>query len=93
MSIVLEFLALIVLRRKEPALARPFRIPGPEWVPIMLGLLPTILIGFALYLARNERQAGMSALAFSLLIAAGGVPMYGLAWLRRSRHTKAALTV
>jgi amino acid transporter len=88
MSIVLEFLALVVLRWKEPTLVRPFRIPGPDWVPVLLGLCPAILIGVALYLARNEQQAHMSALAFSLLIAAGGVPLYGLAWLRKSRRTK-----
>jgi amino acid transporter len=89
LSIILEFLALVVLRWKEPTLVRPFRIPGPEWVPVLLGLCPAILIGVALYLARNEQQAHMSALTFSLLIAAGGVPLYGLAWLRKSLRAKA----
>jgi len=28
------FLALLVLRRREPTLARPFRVPGYPWVPI-----------------------------------------------------------
>ena len=88
MSIVLEFLALVVLRRREPALVRPFRIPGPDWVPALLGLFPTLLIVVALYLARNEQAAGMSALAFTLMIAAGGVPVYGLALLVKSRRTK-----
>jgi amino acid transporter len=88
MSIVLEFLALVVLRWKEPTLVRPFRIPGPDWVPVLLGLCPAILIGVALYLARDEQQAHMSALVFSLVIAAGGVPLYGLAWLGKSRRTK-----
>ncbi len=36
LSIVLEFLALVALRKKEPALPRPFRIPGPDWVPVLL---------------------------------------------------------
>jgi amino acid transporter len=89
MSIVLEFLALVVLRWKEPTLVRPFRIPGPAWVPVLLGLLPTGLVMVALYLARDEQAAGMSALAFSLLIAAGGVPLYGLALLNKSRRAKA----
>jgi amino acid transporter len=83
LSIVLEFLALVVLRRKEPTLRRPFRIPGPEWVPVVLGLCPTVLIGVALYLARGETEAHMSALVFALLIAAGGLPLYGLASLNR----------
>jgi amino acid transporter len=89
LSIVLEFLALVVLRKKEPALPRPFRIPGPEWVPVLLGLCPTALIVVALYLARQEKTAHMSALVFAMLIAAGGVPMYGVAWLRKSRSAKA----
>ena len=37
---ILEFVALIVLRRKEPELARPFRIPGPDWVPFFLASVP-----------------------------------------------------
>lgn len=93
MSIVLEFLALVILRRKEPTLVRPFRIPGPDWVPVVLGLCPTILIGVALYLARDEKAAQMSALAFTLVVAAVGVPMYGLAWLRKRRFERQAVSL
>jgi amino acid transporter len=93
MSIVLEFLALIILRRREPTLVRPFRIPGPEWVPIALGLCPTILIGVALYLARDEKAAHMSALVFAVLVAVAGVPLYGLAWLHKRRFARNAVTL
>ena len=89
-SVILEFLALIVLRRKEPRLARPFRIPGPEWVPVLLGLSPTILIAYALYASRSETVAGMSAFAFALLIAAAGLPVYWIAKLTR-RKPKAVM--
>ena len=50
-----------VLRRKEPNLPRPFRIPGPDWVPIALAVSPTLLTFYALYAARTEHVAGMPA--------------------------------
>lgn len=86
MSLVLEFVALIVLRKREPSLSRPFRIPGPDWFALLLGLSPTALVMYALYASRSETVAGMSAFAFSLIVAALGLPLYALAaWSRRSR--------
>ena len=38
-------MALYVLRRKEPGLARPFRIPGGAWVCALLAIGPAVLIG------------------------------------------------
>ena len=89
LSVILEFIALVVLRRKEPNLHRPFRIPGPDWVPILLGLSPTLLIFFALYLARQERAAHMPALVFALLIAFAGLPLFAAARINiRTRRPK-----
>lgn len=82
MSLLLEFAALILLRVREPELPRPFRIPGPLAVPIVLGLGPAVLTVFALWTARSERTAGMPAAAFALLIAACGLPLYLLARAR-----------
>jgi len=76
LSLVLEFLALIVLRRTEPLLPRPFRIPGPDWVPILLGICPAALTVYAIYASRTETVAGVSAFAFALTIALLGVPLY-----------------
>jgi amino acid transporter len=91
MSIVLEFIALVILRRKEPGLARPFRIPGPDWVPIVLALSPTLLTLYALYAARTDHVAGMPAVVFALIIAALGPPLYMIAKLnKRSRDREAA---
>lgn len=91
-SLVLEFAALIVLRRKEPDLPRPFRIPGPEWVPLALSLSPMLLIAYALYSSRSETVAGISAFAFSLTIAALGLPLYALARLSGRRRKAPAAT-
>lgn len=91
MSIILEFIALIILRRKEPHLPRPFRIPGPDWFPILLALSPTLLTLYALHAARTEHVAGLPASLFALLIAALGPPLYLVAKLnKRSRHDQPA---
>src|SRR5260370_18663886 len=42
-SLVLEFTALAVLRVREPALARPFRVPGGTWGALLGGVGPPTL--------------------------------------------------
>ena len=76
-SLLLEFVALAVLRVREPALPRPFRIPGGLAAAIAAGLGPAGLIVFALVAARTERVGSLPALAFAAIIAALGP----LAWL------------
>jgi amino acid transporter len=75
-ALVLEFVALIVLRVKEPNLVRPFRVPGGIWGAVAVGIGPTLLIGFALWAARDERLAGLPALGFAAIVAAGGPVIY-----------------
>jgi amino acid transporter len=85
-ALVLEFVALVVLRVKEPSLARPFRVPGGLWGAIAVGVGPTLLIGFALWAARGERVAGLPALGFAAIVAAAGPVVYLAAQgMRRSR--------
>jgi len=76
---VLEFVALVVLRVKEPSLARPFRVPGGVWGAVGMGIGPAGLIGFALWAARGERVAGLPALGFAGIVAAVGPIVYLLA--------------
>lgn len=45
LSVMLEFVALVILRRKEPSLERPFRIPGGVWACGLLAVGPAVLIG------------------------------------------------
>lgn len=47
--IMLEFITLIVMRRRFPDLPRPFRVPGPDWVPYLLITLPAAVIIIAVY--------------------------------------------
>ncbi len=77
-ALLLEFVALTVLRVREPRLARPFRVPGGTAGTVLAGIGPAALIAFALWAARRERVAGMPALVFAALVAAAGPVIYGL---------------
>jgi amino acid transporter len=81
-SLVLEFVALVVLRLREPGLPRPFRVPGGMTGAVLAGVGPTLLIAFAMYAARNERVLGLNALLFALLVALAGAALYPLLYQR-----------
>ena len=81
LSLILEFVALLVLRLREPHMARPFRVPGGIAGVIAVGAGPTALILWAVYISRAERFAGISAFLFACLVAAGGAALYALARL------------
>jgi len=74
-SLILEFVALVVLRFREPNLARPFRA-GNLAMAIAIGVMPTALIVYAAFSASKERMAHMPALLFGLLIALAGPVFY-----------------
>ncbi len=82
-ALVLEFVALVVLRIKEPELVRPFKVPGGLCGAVTMGLGPTLLIGFALWAARGERVSGLPALGFAGIVAAAGPLVYLVARLVR----------
>jgi len=80
-SLVLEFLALIMLRRREPELPRPFRVPGGLAGAILVGVGPTLLLIVALVKNRSEqldlgRFGNISTLALGLVLMAAGVVYY-----------------
>ena len=88
-SLLLEFVALLVLRVREPDLPRPFRVPGGMPGAILAALGPTGLIAFALWAAREERVGPMPALGFAALVAAAGPLGYALARRRIGRPERA----
>jgi amino acid transporter len=81
LSLILEFVALVVLRIREPDMPRPFRVPGGLPGVIAVGAGPTALIVWAIFVSRAERFAGISALLFACLVAAGGSVLYVIARL------------
>jgi amino acid transporter len=77
-SLMLEFVALAVLRFREPNLARPFRVPGGLFGAIAIGIPPMLLLGFAVARADHEQIWNMSSFAFGMILIAAGVVVYGL---------------
>jgi amino acid transporter len=75
-ALMMEFVALVVLRVKEPELVRPFKVPGGLRGTVAVGVGPTLLIAFALWAARGERVAGLPALGFAAIVAATGPLVY-----------------
>jgi len=77
-SLTLEFVALVVLRIREPELRREFRVPGGMLGAIAVGIAPTLLLGFSVVRSETEQVLGMSSFAFGMLLIAGGVVAYFL---------------
>ncbi len=75
-ALILEFVALVALRLREPDLPRPFRVPGGVPGAVLSGVGPALLIAYAIYTARTERIAGLNALLFATLVAATGPLLY-----------------
>jgi len=74
-ALLLEFVALAVLRVREPDLPRPFRVPGRLPGAIVLGVGPAVLlvVGFAKELANGESHrasliAGITALVVGVVV-------------------------
>jgi amino acid transporter len=83
LSLILELVALVVLRVREPRLPRPFRVPGGLPGVIALGVPPTALILYALYSGRAERFGALSAIALGGLLVFAGIVVYALTSRRR----------
>jgi len=77
-SLALEFMALVVLRIREPQLKRPFRVPGGLFGAIAVGIAPVLLLGFDLVRSESEQIAGVSSFAFGAIIIGAGVLAYVL---------------
>jgi amino acid transporter len=76
MSLTLEFVALIVLRIKEPTLRRPFKVPGGMAGAILVGVCPALLLGFSIVHGESEQILGMNGLVFGLLLIGAGFVAY-----------------
>jgi len=92
-SLLLEFVALIVLRIREPRLHRPFKA-GNLAFACALVVGPAALIGYALWASRDEKVSllhnPVSALGFSVAVALLGPLLYWLTALPRARKLAAA---
>jgi amino acid transporter len=78
-SLILEFVALIVLRIRQPELVRPFRIPGGTAGAVAIAAGPCILLVLAAVLNRHEKIGEIGAAALAAAVAICGVALYPLA--------------
>jgi amino acid transporter len=86
-GLLLEFVALAVLRVREPRLERPFKA-GNFAVACLMGVGPAVLIGYALYVSRSEKLIG----SVSALAAAAGVALLGPILYRLSIPARARIS-
>jgi amino acid transporter len=89
-SLILEFVALVALRIREPDLHRPFRAGGFA-MACLIGAAPAGLILYAGFASRHERMAHMPALLLGACIAAGG-PVFYLISRRLWTRTEVAVS-
>jgi amino acid transporter len=77
-SLMLEFVALAVLRFREPDLPRPFRVPGGLFGAIAIGIPPMLLLGFSIVRSEHEQVWNMSSFAFGMILIAAGFVAYAI---------------
>ena len=78
-SLVLEFVALTLLRIREPDMPRPFRMPGGTVATVIAALGPVALLACALIKSRGDKLGDVSAFAVATVIALAGIVMYFIA--------------
>jgi amino acid transporter len=86
LSLLLEFVALMALRVKEPELVRPFKIAGgmPVLVALMLG--PTFVLALAFMENGNQYTGPVPTLVFGALVVVLGVVSYTFTSKRKSKN-------
>ena len=75
-SLMLEFMALAILRFREPDLPRPFRVPGGLFGAIAIGVPPMLLLVFSIIRSEHEQVWNMSSFAFGMILIAAGFLAY-----------------
>ena len=70
-SLLLELVALVVLRVKEPDTVRPFRVPGGLAGAVVVGVVPMSLLAWSMTVADGDEGAGSLALLVILLVLVG----------------------
>jgi amino acid transporter len=87
LALLLEFASLVVLRVREPALARPFRVPGGLPVAVLLGVGPAVLLCLALGREHQEHGGQLGAPMLGVGLALAGPLLYAAAARLRRRET------
>jgi len=83
LSILLEFAALVVLRVREPALPRPYRVPGGLAGAAAIGLPPLALLVITAVRGNVEQVGPINALELGAILIALGIALYFVQSRRR----------
>lgn len=81
-ALVLEFIALLVLRKREPEMNRPFKIKGGWTVLILLTLAPTAFASIVLFATLSDPEIDYRQVLAVVLAMVSGVVLY---FLRRGK--------
>ena len=76
LSILLEFVALVALRIREPDLPRPYKIPGGLVVAIAIGVPPAALVAISVVRNSSETLGPINGLVAALGLVAVGPVLY-----------------
>jgi amino acid transporter len=90
LALVLEFGALIALRRREPSLRGPFRVPVSTWGLVLLAALPPLVLATAVLLELTGAGAGFKGALVGLSLAAVGPGIYAILAPRAARAEQTA---
>ena len=77
-SLLLEFIALVALRIREPNLPRPFRVPGGVFGTVFIGVAPALLLGFSVFRSDHEVILGINSLIVGAVLILAGFVAYAL---------------
>jgi amino acid transporter len=88
LSLMLEFVALVALRIREPELKRGFRVPGGLPGAISCGIFPLMLLTLSMVESNHETVLHMNGLFFGVLIIMGGFLTYFVTGKLKIRHTR-----
>src|SRR5207248_5361812 len=88
-SLMLEFVTLVVLRIREPNLKREFRVPGGLPGAVLAGIFPLALLLLALIKSGSETVLGLNGLLFGIVIIVSGFAVYAATYKLRVRGTSA----
>jgi amino acid transporter len=78
LSILLEFVALVALRIREPKLHRPYRVPGGVAGTVALGIAPLALLVLTVVRNQAEPIGPINALELGGLLILAGMGTYFL---------------
>jgi len=84
-GLLLEFVALVVLRYKQPALERGYRIPGGKPVVWLVAIVPALLIAAAF---AGKLKGDLSPLWITIAALATGPLIYAASLIPRRQRAE-----